>query len=105
MKAVLSRHQEQAILGSRILVAVFGGYIFCWGFIALTVAACYAAGMAFHDGEQLGSILSFLIYPAVFLWAFATRRVGLVAAVLVGGGALMTVTASLIQMLMTGGMT
>ena len=38
----------------RIAAAVFGGYAFTWGFIALGVVLMFAAGMEFHDAEHLG---------------------------------------------------
>lgn len=78
-----------------------GGYAFCWGVIALFAAATFPLGAEFHDGETLGSILALLLYPAAFLWAFAARSLWRVAAVLVGGGALMAGAASLIQSALT----
>jgi hypothetical protein len=84
-----------------MLLAVLGGYAFCWGVIALCAAGTFPLGAEFHDGETLGSILALLIYPLVFLWAFAARNLCLVGMVLVGGGALMAVAASLIQSALT----
>lgn len=84
----------------RALAAILGGYAFCWGFVALGVAGLYALGMAFHDAEHLSSILAFLVYVAVFLWAFAARSLVRVWVVLVGGGALMAGAASLIQLML-----
>ena len=81
----------------RTLAAILGGYAFCWGFIALGVAGFYALGMAFHDAEHLSSILAFLVYLVVFLWAFAARSLVRVWVVLLGGGAFMAGAASLIQ--------
>ncbi len=77
-----------------------GGYAFCWGFVALGVAGLYALGMAFHDAEHLSSILAFLIYVAVFLWAFAARSLVRAWVVLLGGGAVMAGAASLIQLML-----
>ncbi|MFX0590856.1 hypothetical protein ACOARS_12085, partial [Glaesserella parasuis] len=70
----------------RIAAAVFGGYAFTWGFIALGVALMFAAGMEFHDAEHLGYILGFLVFLTVFLWAFAAQSLPRVWAVLAGGG-------------------
>jgi hypothetical protein len=84
----------------RALAAIGGGYAFCWGFVALGVAGLYALGMAFHDAEHLSSILAFLVYVAVFLWAFAARSLVRVWVVLLGGGALMAGAASLIQLML-----
>ena len=81
----------------RVAAALLGGYAFCWGFIALGVAGLYALGMPFHDAEQLSSMLAFILYLVVFLWAFTARRLLPVWGVLAGGGALMAGVASLLQ--------
>ena len=81
----------------RIGAAVFGGYAFCWGFIALAMAGLYGLGMKFHDAEHLASILGLLIYLVVFCWAFVTRSVARAWIVLAGGGAAMAAAASLLQ--------
>ena len=97
MRANALRRRHHVGLVTRGLLAVLGGYAFCWGMIALCAAVTFPLGAEFHDGETLGSILALLVYPAAFLWAFAAR-IWLVGAVLVGGGALMAAAASLIQM-------
>lgn len=84
----------------RIAAAVFGGYAFTWGFIALGVVLMFAAGMEFHDAEHLGYILGFLVFLVVFLWAFAARSLPRVWAVLAGGGIVMTGGASLLQQML-----
>ncbi|MFT3967246.1 MAG: hypothetical protein QM690_15325 [Sphingobium sp.] len=101
MRAASFRRRDHLTLATRILVAILGGYAFCWGVIALSAAATFPLGAEFHDGEALGSILALLLYPVAFLWAFAARRVWLIGGALVGGGALMTAAASLIQMTVT----
>ena len=88
-------------LAVRILLAVGGGYAFCWGVVALCAAGAFVLGSEFHDAETLGSILALLAYPAAFLWAFAARSLWRAGAVLVGGGALMAMAASLIQIILT----
>lgn len=85
---------------ARTATAVFGGYAFTWGLIALNVALLYSAGAEFHDAESLGYIIGFLVYLGVFLWAFATPHLKRVAVILVGAGLLMTASASLIQSLL-----
>lgn len=97
MRADAFRRRDRATLAVRILLAVLGGYAFCWGVIALCAAATFPLGAEFHDGETLGSILALILYPAAFLWAFAARSLWRVGAALVGGGALMAAAASLIQ--------
>lgn len=88
------------IVVSRIAAAVLGGYAFCWGFIALGVAGLFALGMPFHDAEQLASILAFLLYLVIFLWAFATPRLLRAWALLLVGGGLMAGLASVLQQLL-----
>ena len=82
----------------RIAAAVLGGYAFTWGFIALGMSGLFALGMSFHDAEHLSAMLAFLVYVAVFCWAFAARSLPRVWLVLAGGGALMAGAGSLIQM-------
>ncbi|ROR02372.1 hypothetical protein EDF72_1493 [Delftia acidovorans] len=84
----------------RIAAAVFGGYAFTWGFIALGVVLMFAAGMEFHDAEHLGYILGFLVFLTVFLWAFAAQSLPRVWAVLAGGGIVMIGCASLLQQML-----
>ena len=81
----------------RILAATVGAYLFCWGFIALTLAATYAAGLSFHDAEHLSAMLGMLVYLGLFLWCFAARSTGKVWVVLLGGAGLMTGAAALVQ--------
>ncbi|MCR2747839.1 iron uptake protein [Limnobacter parvus] len=85
------------LLISRILSAVLGGYLFTWGFTAVGIAGLVAVGVDFHEAETAALIMAFLVFPGVFLWAFACRRVAVVWTVLAGGGALMTLAARGIQ--------
>lgn len=87
-------------IAGRIAVAVAGGYVFAWGFIAVVTALLCAAGMGFHDAEFLSTLLGVLAYLVVFLWTFVARRLWLVGLVLVGGGALLAALASLVQSLL-----
>ena len=92
------QHRGHVTLVGRILLAVLGGYAFCWGVVAISAAGTFPLGAEFHDGEMLGWILALLIYPVAFLWAFAARSLWRVGVVLVGGGMLTAAAASLIQM-------
>lgn len=94
MKAHISFRQPAVLY---VTAAVVAGYTFTWGFIALGTAGLFAAGMEFHDAENLASVLGLLLYLAVFLWVFTERSVARAWLVLVGGGALMAGVASLIQ--------
>lgn len=87
-------------LASRVLAAIVGGYAFAWGLVASGASLMYAAGMGFHDAEFLASLVGLLAFLAAFLWAFAARRGWLVWTVLLGGGALLAGTGSLVQSLL-----
>lgn len=82
---------------NRVLSAVLGGYVFTWGFSSLGIAGLAALGVDFHEAETGVLMLAFLVFLGVFLWAFASSSVARVWAVLAGGGALMTLSAWLIQ--------
>ncbi|TWT21309.1 iron uptake protein [Luteimonas marina] len=84
-------------LVARVTAAVLGGYAFAWGLIATGASLMFAAGMGFHDAEFLASLLGVLAFLVAFLWAIAARRLWLVWTVLLGGGALLAVTGSLVQ--------
>jgi len=95
--STLSRASLALPLTLRIAAAVGGGYLFCWGFVSLTLATAYAAGMSFHDAEHFSSMLGMLAFLVVFLWAFAAQRLAVVWGVLLLGGGLMTGAAALVQ--------
>jgi len=84
-------------IASRAAAAILGGYAFTWGAIVFGAALLVAAGMDFHDAEHLASIVGFLIFLTAFLSAFGVRQLQRVWLVLLGGGALMTAAASLLQ--------
>ena len=92
--ATLSRRNEIVL---RTLAGFVGGYAFCWGFNAFFIALLFMLGQSFHDAEHLLAILTFLIYPCLFLWAFLARNLARLAMILFGGGALMAAAASLLQ--------
>lgn len=81
----------------RIAAAVFGGYVFAWGMIALAISVLYGVGMAFHDAEHLASLVALLVYVATFCWTFVTRSLLRAWIVLAGGGAVMAIAASFVQ--------
>jgi len=81
----------------RVLAAVVGAYVFCWGEVALCVVSFTALGMGFEDAEHLASMLTMLTYLVLFLWAFAASSLVRVWGVLAGGGAVMAALASLLQ--------
>jgi hypothetical protein len=81
---------------SRIAASLLGSYAFVWGFASFGCALGLAAGMTFDDARTLLFLLAFLVFLACFFWAFACARLLRVWAVLLGGGALMTVAAWLL---------
>lgn len=85
------------LLISRISSALLGGYLFSFGFVAFGIAGLVAVGVDFHEAETALLMLAFLVFLCVFLWAFASRSVAVVWAVLAGGGALMSLAAWGIQ--------
>lgn len=87
----------RAHVAARVGAAALGGYAFAWGFVAATMSLLFAAGMDFHDAEFLACLLGVLVFLVAFLWTFAARWLWLVWAVLLGGGALLTIVGSLVQ--------
>ena len=71
-----------------------GGWAFTWGFVVLGVALLVAAGVDYHEAETLLYLFAFLLFLAVFCWAFAARSTVRVWTVLAGGAVVMTVAAS-----------
>lgn len=86
-------------LAGRVVVALLGGYAFCWGLVAAGVALLFALGVRFHDAEILSWIVAFLAYLGVMLWVAATRHPGRALAMLIGGAGLLAGSASLAQRL------
>lgn len=84
-------------LASRSAAGLLGGYAAAWGVAASGTSLLYAAGMGFHDAEFLASLFGVLVFLCGFLWAVASRRAWRPWAVLGGGGAVLTVVASLVQ--------
>lgn len=97
--ATASSISAQQIIG-RVCAGILGGYVFVWGWVALGLAGFYSLGMPFHDAEHLASLIGFLVYLSVFLWAFAAPNLNRVWLMLVGGGLLMTAVSSLLQHLL-----
>ncbi|BAN50198.1 hypothetical protein [Metapseudomonas resinovorans] len=55
---------------SRVLAAVFGGYLFTYAF---TAALARLLPMAPGDAMIVATLASFLIYALAILWAFACK--------------------------------
>ena len=87
---VLRGRKHLSIL-QHLIVALFGGYLFTWGVTTLGVTVLVALGVDFHEAETSLLLLAFLIFLAVFLWAFS---VPLFRAVAVLGGGVVFMTAA-----------
>jgi hypothetical protein len=72
--------------------ALFGSYAFVWGLVALCIAVG-ARTMPFEEAEMLAHLLAFPALLVGFCWAFVSRSLRRVWAMLGGGGGLMTVAA------------
>lgn len=88
---------KKRVILNRIAAALLGGYVFSWGFAALGIIVLVAIGTSFHEAEEAIMIITLLILPVSFLWAFAADSMLRVWTVLAGGGAVMTVLALSIQ--------
>ena len=89
---VLRGRKHLSIL-QHLITALFGGYLFTWGVTTLGVTALVAVGVDFHEAETSLLLLAFLIFLAVFLWAFSVTL--LRAAAVLGGGAVFMTAAAL----------
>jgi hypothetical protein len=94
--AATASPRRLAVTLSRCAAAVFGGYLFVWGLVTLSIAGLAAGGMDYDQAWMLAMLLAFLVYLVVFLWAFAARRLLIVWLVLLGGGTAMTLGAQLL---------
>jgi hypothetical protein len=84
-------------IASRVAASLLGGYAFVWGFTSLGITLGAAAGMPYAEAQTLLYLLAFLVFAAVFCWAFAAASAARVWAVLAGGGGLMTLGAWLLM--------
>lgn len=84
-------HDRLRVL-SRVLAAVLGGYAFSAACVALlSVVLPTVFALARSDAVILASMLGFLVYLGVLIWAFAQQRHARVWALLGGGAVLMYV--------------
>ena len=80
--------RRSAAVLSRLLAAVCGGYALAAGCVALvSVALPRLVGVPRGEAVLLASMLGFVVYLVLLLWAFAAR-LWRVWAVLAGGAAL-----------------
>lgn len=71
----------------RLVAAIGGGYAVAAGLAALAAVALPAAGlMVRSEAVVLASMLAFLVYLALLIWAFADRRLARLCLVMVLAG-------------------
>ena len=85
---------------TRVLVALLGGWFFTWGFCLFGIAGLTASGMEYGEAVAAAMPIAFLLFLAVFLWAFACGRLARVAYILAGGGTAMTLAAWALQQML-----
>ncbi len=90
-------HPKLAVL-LRVLGAVLGGYAFSAAWVAFaSIALPPATGMARSEAVLLSSMLGFVVYLAVLIWAFAQRAVWRIWAACAGGSLLALVLSLLVK--------
>lgn len=82
---------------TRIIVSLPGSYVFLWGLLTSGITMSAAAGMEYEEAYTAFRLLAFLLFPLLFLWTFAARKLVQVGAILFGGGAVMTMLAWVLQ--------
>jgi hypothetical protein len=71
-------------IAARIVLAIVGGYVAASGLIALLAMSLPPlTGMPRSEAVVLSSMLGFVLYLGLLLWAFAVRRLVVVLLVLV----------------------
>lgn len=71
---------------NRFAAAIVGGYVFAYGYTALTTLTGFGLGLPLSDAQSLAWMTGALIYLGAILWAFVPRRTAWAWAVLGGGG-------------------
>ncbi|MEM1133046.1 MAG: iron uptake protein [Pseudomonadota bacterium] len=73
----------------RSVLAIFGGYAFTNGYVALLSVLLVYAGMDRGEAMWWPVLTAFLVFTAVVIWAAATTRPLLTSAIIIGGAAAM----------------
>lgn len=72
---------------ARVALAIGGGYLFANSAAACLALFLAALGVSRPQAAMTATMASIVIYLAAALGAFADRSVGVLAAILIGGGA------------------
>ena len=76
-----------ALMLLRVTGAVLGGYALSAAVVALTVVLLILAGLVRSEAVVLSSMLGFVVYLGVLLWAFSVQSLVRLWAVLIAGTA------------------
>lgn len=73
---------------ARVTLAIVGGYVGTSAMIAaLAALTAGPGGLDRSEAATLGSLMGFVVYPAVIIWSFGEPRLARVALVLAGATA------------------
>lgn len=61
-------------VSSKLLIAIFGGYVFASGYVAFSSVLLVKLGMQMGEALVLNTMLGFIVYLCVMLWIFATIK-------------------------------
>lgn len=78
---------------NRFAAALIGGYVFAYGFTALSALGAFRAGLPFFQAQTLAWMLGLVVYLGALLWGFTPRSGWRAWLVLGGGGAAMATAA------------
>ncbi|MGH8789978.1 MAG: iron uptake protein [Cupriavidus necator] len=78
------------VMTARALAALAGSYAFVWGITAGGAALGWRLGLARSEAVLWFSMLAFLLFPMMSLWALVTRHLQRVWLVMVAGAAIGT---------------
>jgi hypothetical protein len=92
----LSRPSRPVEVLLRTTLALVGGYLLVRGLVSLCISVAVTLGADYERARLFAMMVAFLLYLAVFLWAFATRHLWRAIALLTGAAALTTFVAQLL---------
>lgn len=61
-------------LSFKLLIAIFGGYVFTSGYVAFSTVLLVKLGMQMGEAVVLNTMLGFIVYLCLMLWIFATTK-------------------------------
>jgi hypothetical protein len=61
-------------MATKAILALFGGYIFMSGYVALSSIISIILGMELGEAVVLNSMVGYFVYLLIILWVFATVK-------------------------------